>query len=96
MSVHINGKKKWTITPVYFFWKKVESFAIPDTFAFFGFSTPCDAFDFALRFLPPSSTTSATRDFVPGAPASAVATSSSFSALMYASRGVKLRVNACG
>ena len=75
----------------YFFWKKVESFAMPDIFAFFSLSTPCDPFDFALRFLPPSSIASAARDFVPGAPASAIALSSSFNALTYASRGMKLR-----
>jgi hypothetical protein len=77
-----------------FFWKNDEIFAMPDTLAFFSFSTPCDAFDFALRFLPSSSATSVVRRFFAGAPASAVAASSSLSALMCASSGVKLRQNA--
>lgn len=67
---------------------------MPDIFAFFSFSTPCDPFAFALRFLPSSSTSSAARDFFfPDAPASAFATSSSFSALICASSVVKLRRN---
>jgi hypothetical protein len=65
---------------------------MPDTLAFFSFSTPCDALVFALRFLPPSSISSAARDFFfAGAPASAFATSSSFSTLICASSVVKLR-----
>jgi hypothetical protein len=72
-----------------FFRKNDEIFAMPDTLAFFNFSTPCDPFAFALRFLP-SSSPSAARAFFAGAPARALAASSSFSAWMCASSGVKL------
>ena len=78
---------------VYFFWKNVDIFDMPDILAFFSFSTPCEAFDFALRFFPSPSTTSVTRGFVTGAPASAIAISSSFSALTCASSRVKLQPN---
>jgi hypothetical protein len=81
------------IASCHFFWKNDEILAMPDTLAFFSFSTPCDAFVFALRFFPSSSISSPARDFFffAGAFASASATSSSFSALICASSVVKLR-----
>ena len=75
----------------YFFWKYVDTFTILDTSTFFSVSTPRDAFDFALRFLPSPSSSTADRDLADGAPASATAISLAFSALMCVSSGVKLR-----
>lgn len=80
----------------HFFWKKLEIFDIPVVFAFFNFSTPCDAFASAFLFFPssPFSVLSAFPvfflDFVGGADATMRAAASAWMYLRCSSRAAKL------